>query len=637
MQMLTEKRFPSDIKIITRKKKYSMKFKSFIFSILLYVILFGGIALPPSYAQKVIVSNQIAPYINHTVKRKILGLYDSRGERDLFATNKIQLHLHAILNYYGYYVVLHDIRSQQLPERAALKQYAAIITWFEKPSVPQPETYLSWLEKNINPDLKLIVFGYTGLEKDDLSGNPLDIQFKRRLLDLIGLYYQGHELKNSYKIQISKKITPMIEFEFPLHNAKGAFEWIIPKDSSAKSWLIIKHADHPSSAGHVVVTTSKGAYIKQGYALWTEPGKQDRVKWIINPFLLIERLFINNRFPIPDPTTLNGRRVFYSHIDGDAFNSFSQVEKGKYSSEIIADFLEEFSQIPVGVSIVVAEVDPDQRGNQRLIKIAQDILAMESVEIASHTDTHPYTWRGPDRDSAYLTKPFDLEQEIMGSVRYINQFLVPEGKKVEVFNWSGDTQPPELAFQMLDKLGLLNINGGDGVFDDHYNSYSSVSPYVRHAGKYWQIHSSQSNENLYTNLWRTDYNGLQNVLKTYKNTDSPYRLSAVNVYYHFYTGERVASLKALRNIYEWALTQNFEMVFPSEYIQLVQGFISSTIQQTGANQFTIKNRGALQTLRLEFQEIDLAHSTGVKSVNIINHKQYLSLDPSVSNPIIQVK
>ncbi len=614
-----------------------MKLQSFIFSILLYAILFNVISLPPSYAQKGIDSNQIATYTSHAVKRKILGLYDSRGESDSFATSRIQLYLHSILNYYGYYVVLHDIRTQQLPESSELKQYAALITWFEKPSIPQPETYLSWLENIINPDLKLIVFGYTGLEKDDLSGNPLDIQFKKRLLDLIGLHYQGHELKNSYKIQISKKITSMIDFERRLHKANGAFEWTIPKDNRAKSWLIIKHADHPSSAGHVVVTTSKGAYIKQGYALWIEQGDQDRAKWIINPFLLIELLFQNNRFPIPDPTTLNGRRVFYSHIDGDAFNSFSQVNKGKYSSEIIANLLEEFSQIPVGVSIVAAEVDPNYRGNQRLVRIAQDILAMESVEIASHTYTHPYTWRGPDRNSAYLKKSFDLELEILGSVRYINQFLSPPGKKVEVFYWSGDTQPPELAFQMLEKMGLLNINGGDGVLDEHFSSYSSVSPYIRHAGGHWQVHSSQSNENLYTDLWRTDYNGLQNVLKTYENTDSPYRLSAVNVYYHFYTGERVASLNALRKIYEWALTQNFEMVFPSKYIQLVQGFLSSTIQQTGTKQFTIKNRGALNTLRLEFQEIDLAHSTGVKSVDIINHKQYVSLDPSVSNPIIQVK
>ena len=45
----------------------------------------------------------------------------------------------------------------------------------------------------------------------------------------------------------------------------------------------------------------------------------------------------------------------------------------------------------------------------------------------------------------------------------------------------------------------------------------------------------QANENLFTDLWRRDFNGLENVIETYKRTENPRRLQCANLYYHFYS------------------------------------------------------------------------------------------------------
>jgi len=573
---------------------------------------------------------------SNLIERKILGLYNELDlESD--AENKIQLHAQSVLNHFGYYVDALDINAMEtLPDDKKMEEYKAILIWFDEPGVPDADQYVDWLEKQVGKGKKLIIWGYTGVEVDLDTLESLDEALKNRVLSLLDLDYFGAPVSASRHISLVQKKSEMVEFERNLENPPGSYSWITPKDNTVKSWLVIKNTKRANSDSSVVATSEQGGYVHSDYIIWEESFEPFRRQWRLNPFLFFREIFGNETVPIPDPTTKNGRRVFYSHVDGDAFNSLTQIRGDTYSSEIVEDLIKEFPEIKVGISLVVAEVDPKQKGNQKLVEIAKRILALENVEIASHSYNHPYLWRGPDRTSAFNKKPFDLDHEIRGSIDYINKELAPKGKKLKAFYWTGDTFPPVKAFTMLDELKVLNINGGDGMFDAHYPSYTGISPLVRNMGPYWQVHSSQSNENLYTSLWTTDFNGFANVIQTYEKTDSPRRFSAANSYYHFYTGDRHASIEAVRKTYQWALDNGLEIVYPSEYIRMVQGFISAKVIKEAPNQYRIKDRGALNTFRLDKGDVNFEKSVGVIKVNQFNDSRYITLDPDVEVPLIQV-
>lgn len=63
--------------------------------------------------------------------------------------------------------------------------------------------------------------------------------------------------------------------------------------------------------------------------------------------------------------------------------------------------------------------------------------------------------------------PYSLQQEIRGSVRIIES-LAPEGRRVTVLQWSGDTSPAAGQIAATTRAGLENINGGDSRFDERY-------------------------------------------------------------------------------------------------------------------------------------------------------------------------
>jgi hypothetical protein len=92
----------------------------------------------------------------------------------------------------------------------------------------------------------------------------------------------------------------------------------------------------------------------------------------------------------------------------------------------------------------------------------------------------------------------------------------------------------------------------------------------------------------------------------------------------------------LKKIYNWALKQNFSMVYPSEYTKMVEGFISSKVIEIAKNRYQILNRGKLNNFRLESGKVDLKKSIGVLSVHQFNNVLYVSTDPKVKMPIIHV-
>ncbi len=352
--------------------------------------------------------------------------------------------------------------------------------------------------------------------------------------------------------------------------------------------------------------------------------------WRIDPFAFLERALGDYGAPAPDTTTRDGRRMLMSHIDGDGFSNFSGVEPGQRSAEIVRDRILKKYPLPVTVSIIEAELRGlirTQRAEDSAVleTIARSIFALPQIELASHSFSHPFFWIEGDREEVYydqqildLKSPYvklDLEREIAGSVRYINETLAPPDRKVRVFLWTGNCRPPPAAIAIARRLGLENVNGGDTIISPRNQTLTTVAPRSVPWGDELQVFAPNQNENVYTNNWRGPHFGtFSQVIDTFTLTEKPRRLKPVNIYYHFYGADYPASLRALETIHDWAVAQPLHAVTLSHYARIARDARHTTLFAAGVDRWIIVNRGESRTVRLPTAlaaRIDLARSTGV--------------------------
>ena len=232
-----------------------------------------------------------------------------------------------------------------------------------------------------------------------------------------------------------------------------------------------------------------------------------------------------------------------------------------------------------------------------------------------------------------------MDREIAGSVAVISRFL-PPGKKVEVLQWSGNTDPYAEALRRARLAGLPALNGGDARFDPEFPSVSWVPPVGCWVDGEQQIYASASNENLYTFAFRRRYYGIKYVTRTWDNTETPRRLKPMDLYYHFFSGDKEASVDALLDVIKWLEDKEFTPIRTSLYAQIAEGFYSARLVAVGPHAWRVSDRGALQTVRIDDGdrwEGDLVASTGVLGWRHEQGSLYVALDPTVDQPIFALR
>ncbi len=122
-----------------------------------------------------------------------------------------------------------------------------------------------------------------------------------------------------------------------------------------------------------------------------------------------------------------------------------------------------------------------------------------------------------------------------------------------------------------------------------------VSPIgVQKDGKY-QIFEPIADENLYTYWWQKDFWGYERVIETFKLTDKPRRLKPVHINYHYYLATKKASLKALKKVYDYTVSQDLENMFVDEYLKRALNFYYMAISEEDG--FKIFGARYLKTFR----------------------------------------
>jgi len=279
-------------------------------------------------------------------------------------------------------------------------------------------------------------------------------------------------------------------------------------------------------------------------------------------------------------------------------------------------------------------------------KIAKELYAIPWIEPASHSFSHPFFWGKAiePKNSApkvgknyHLPIPkyhFSLKQETIGSIKFAQSFAPKYKRKNRILFWSGDCLPPKKVLSYIERQGILAMNGGDTTIEKAYPWLIHIAPFGLQRDEYWQIYTAQQNENIFTNEWTGPFWGFRHVIETFELTENPRRLKAMNIYYHLYSGSKVASIKALDEVYSYAMKQKTSKLYASQYIRKGKGFYHTALIKLGDNRYEIRNQGHLRTIRFDKKVIaDIEKSRGVAGFNYKGDTTYITLDRRHSHTI----
>jgi hypothetical protein len=591
--------------------------------------------------------------------RGILGLFDSRREPNP-EESRIHRLLDMPLNHLGLVVEYHDI-AKGLPDPASLTGIRGVVTFFDG-AVPNSRGYAQWASDVLDRDIRYVIMGDPGLVVDD-GRNGISLDSLNGLLGRLGLRAENRHVPDSYRVRVFHKTPGMTEFERPLNGPLPGYDIIHAIDPAVKVHLTMQDGDNADTRSDLVTVGPRGGRIASGYGLYSDPDS-NRSLWWLNPFKFFRAAFADGELPTPDTTTIVGRRIYYSHIDGDGWRDLAEShepsdDRRRAAEMILAKAVKPYPDLPVTVAPVVADLHPDWSGDERDREIAREFFLLPQVEAGSHTWTHPFDWRffenhdgeaerayagrplarierGYPASRGFSKQPFSLDREIGGSVAYIDS-LLPPGKRTRTVQWSGDASPYEAALAAAEQASVANINGPESRLDEDFPSYSQVPAIGFQVGAHRQIYASSGSENIYTDVWSHRFFGFRHLDRTVGRTETPYRIKPFSIHYHMYSGSKAAGLNAVLANLALARASRIAPVSTSQFASIAQGFYATRLYDLGGRRWRIENRGNLQTVRFDkatFSAVDFKRSRGVLGQNHYQGSLYVALDPIETAPIV---
>ncbi len=536
------------------------------------------------------VANPSLDYVGisnlEVIPREVLMVYDSTLNGPI---EEAEVHtlLAMPLEYMGYVPIYHNIATDGLPQGILKGAYAGVAIWNR--GIVKDNGYPAWLAKHMDDGLPLAMFGSIGTRLTESLGTRLGL----KQVDNVDPF----SLRPNTNTNSS-----LIGFESPAPVRIDQFGMAVESNAPGNT-SHLRYTDKFGLSIDTVITAPWGGLAIHPTILDLSFDSFRRKSWIIDPFEFLKTSLQLVDAPMPDITTENGLRLWFSHIDGDALPSWAELPGRQLGSEIIRDRIIKRYELPHTISIVEAEMStPGREG--RMEKTARDLFALDYVEIATHTYSHPFHWQSLQRGSLSgkhnLSIPnyrYDLDREIGGSAEYINANLAPPGKKTKVMLWSGDAVPLADALATADKYGLINMNGGNTTISKSQPTVAAISPNVRTVGGWTQVYAPIMNENVFTNEWLGPFDGFRRVIETLEMTERPRRIKPANIYYHFYAGTKKASLRSLEEIYDWSLQQDILPVLSSEYILKVPNFRTAGVARHLDGRWKVSGLGPIKSLR----------------------------------------
>lgn len=554
--------------------------------------------------------------------RRLAFIYDA-NEGDLSANNAYISLIAGLLEYLGYRVDYFSA-EQPLPDPTQLGLYAGTVIWMTSGPPADSRFFYDFINLQLDEQIPLVFLGRL----------PID---NAALLERIGVRQRSG--------LVSKTLTAdhydqqmLGHFEAPLRIRSRALQPLLSIAQQNK--ILLQLSDPQGKIYHPALLAPWGGYALDPYL--TE-GSEGNKRWILDPFSFLQQALRLPHIPRVDSTTENGRRIATVHIDGDGFPSKAEIPGTPYAGQAVLDLLLKPYPFLTSVSVIEGEVGPQGLYpdlSPTLEKIAQQIFALNNVEVASHTFSHPFFWRP---ELAQHTEDFapeygyhmeipgydtiDYTREVVGSIDYINERLTTAEKPVKAIFWTGDALPSPEIIQLAYDKGVVNINGAATAVKPSNPSVTGVYPLLRPTEGGMQYYAPIINENVYTNLWHGPFYGFRDLIFTYKFTDSPRRLRGMHLYYHFYSGTKQASLSTMQTIYQYMLDAQPISLWITDYIARLKGMHQASLAQRVDGSWQIKGLNQLRTVRIdpEMGWPNLLESQAVAGVRDLEQGRYIAL------------
>lgn len=569
------------------------------------------------------------------VRRDVLILFNKSLFKD---HNAVYADVHLLasmpLEHLGYVPILYDISSQELP-KSVEDRYHAVIVWSGGKTANNEKLY-DWSQELKRRGVKILFlnnFLFNATAERLKNFNISTEENRNHLTDISHEHYHA----------------PYTPFEM---NASIEFEDRLMHPNNAKLVLTVDYKNGQNSTP--IALTSWGGYALNNSFLLNVANES---YWTLDPFLFFKEALDLKSIPVPDPTTEAGRRILFAHVDGDGFMEVVRTNPKLLSSEYLIDSIFRKYAIPQTVSLIEGEVSPQglyPKLSPRMQRIAKKLYQIPWIEPASHTLSHPFFWGEADEEfkrknkkeerkkvtrhteshgthgHGHLPIPnypnFVLKRETIDSVHFALSFAPPYKQKEKILFWSGDCLPTRTVLAYTERHGIIAMNGGDTTIKKSTPWLSRVAPFGVQREDYWQIYTGEQNENVYTNDWLGPFWGYRDAVDTFELTEEPRRLKPINIYYHFYSGSKLASLKALEDVYDWAIKQKTSKLYASQYIKKGRGFYRTAIAKVEGG-YEVRNSGYLRTLRFDKKiEVDMEQSKGVAGFKQEKNHTYITLD-----------
>lgn len=588
------------------------------------------------------------------IPRRILVVYkksEARSLEELPFYNRGAV----ILEYLG---LVPDFRAVEdgLPDDSEMENYLGVASWHTKRHMYEAEEYGDWLLTQIENGKRVAILQEYGANFDLETQEPTSNQAE--VMAALGIDYAHHgEKREEHQPQVRRVDEAMLGFEHEFSPLSITYDDTYTSADPANR-VFFSLSDRDYGNVDLGVITPKGGISLEQTPFYFPPHDADRIAlvrralrgevapevaeqptlgaWFLNPYRFFSESFGLEDFPAPDITTLNGSRIFYAHIDGDALESVSLIDGAHFAGFFVNEqILKTYTDIPTSVSVITKFIE--RIGNQYhhpAVELARDMFALPNVDVAVHAATHPFDWVGGDpyivNPDSYPYrigyKPHDLLEEIWGAKLFADHNLTPPDKKTTTLFWSGATNPDEKALEIVWRAGMHNLNGGDPRFDDEYPSLAGLTPYSLPYPPYRQYLTSAQNDYIYTLFLTGDWGGQKKLVDHFQKTEAPYRIYPMNLYYHFYSGIKNESMDALRSIYDYIRSIDAAPIFATQYVQIAEDFYQTRIGRDGAD-FWVENNGFLRTVRFPgLKHIDMNRSRGVLGYSHHGGQTYVHLD-----------
>lgn len=575
------------------------------------------------------------------VKRHVIALLEGK-EPDPDLMDSVHEVVEMPLNQLGMVVLHHYIRNGP-PPAEWLGDARAVLLFLPYDGQP-PDWLWPWLESATKRGLRVLLMNEMGLLLQP------DASRFSRWIEPMGLVYEPHFAKGPLEVVAEFRDEKLCAYEadprtYAIHQG--------PRSTSPENrvWVTTHPRTDPQEVCHPVVTGPWGGIALDPWDVRLGTLDQDR-RWHVDPFAFFREALGLERVPAPEPSVLNGRRLWFMQVDGDGFESLSSVRPNALSAQVMLDEVLRKYALPFTVSVIVRSLteDYDVKEPTPKMELAREILNLPNVEPASHGVLHTLRWQeeappgGAKTGAGGLMWYASLEhyeysrvREVKDSIRFINERLLEPPRRCALMLWTGNALPPEEAILAAGEMGARNLNGGVFRWDPWYDSVGFVSPWSRRVGKGLQVYAGAANENWFEGFFDTMPGAFAHIDETIARTGSPRILKPSDLYAHFYSAENPVRLKALHGlIRRFALEAEVAPVFASTYVEAVESAVERARVRRASDGWLLQDFGGCRTARIdgEPRDVDFEKSRGLLGARRVGDSLFLHLAGSDAHVVL---